>query len=555
MPTKPILQIPETVKADTVAYRGHVRKYLDGQTAPADFWAYRVPMGVYEQRTDGRFMVRVRIPAGLALGEQLDKIAGLSARFGNGVLHVTTRQDIQIHDVGIEDTPDVLEGLLESGLSSRGGGGNTVRNVSACPRSGVCPNEIFDVTPYAVATAEYLLADRSSFNLPRKYKIAFSGCSEDCALASVADLGFFARERDGVKGFSAYCAGGLGGSPRVGVTIEDFILAEDVCEVAEAVKQLFDRHGDRSNRNRARLRYVLGRLGQEQFVALYRQSRRALQAESLPHQPPKIRPIGSGPEPGRAGPGQQPARQRESFAPEKTPGFVTGRLWLKHGDITAADLKKVALIAETYGQGLVRATQLQDLLITGVAESEVPLVESALAELDTAVFKPASVKTVACAGAATCRLGLCLSRGLADAIAARLEADGTESDTIIRISGCPNSCGHHWVANLGFQGRAKRLGGRLMPYYDVFAGARLVEGQARLAERVGAVPAKRVPDLVAEALEAGATDARQLEPIVARHADVGDAALPDEYYCDWGADVPFSLNGRGRSEDQSGGAR
>ena len=550
MPSDVILRIPETVKEDTFAYRSRVRKYLDGQTSAVAFRAYRVPMGVYEQRTEGRFMVRVRIPAGLVLPEQLDKIAGLSARFGNGVLHVTTRQDIQIHDVGIEDTPDVLEGLLEAGLSPRGGGGNTVRNVSACSRAGVCPKEVFDVAPCAVATAEYLLTDRSSFNLPRKYKIAFSGCRDDCAFASVADLGFFARESDGEKGFSAWCAGGLGGSPRVGVKIEDFVPAKEVFEVAQAVKQLFDKHGDRSNKHRARLRYVLGRLGDQEFIRLYRQERQTLQNESLPYEPPEIRPVAGPPE--QAPESDRPERERMSFEPEKTPGRVTVRLWLTHGDITAADLKKVARIAGTYGQGLVRTTQLQDLLITGVAQGEIPLVESALADLDTSVFRPASVKTVACAGASTCKLGLCLSRGLAEAISARLAADAGGSDTVVRISGCPNSCGHHCISELGFQGRAKRLGGRLVPYYDVFVGARMIEGQARLAECVGSVPARRVPDLVAEALGAGAIDAEQIAPLVARYADVGDGPLPDECYTDWGADVPFSLAGRGPGECGAG---
>ena len=240
------------------------------------------------------------------------------------------------------------------------------------------------------------------------------------------------------------------------------------------------------------------------------------------------------------------------FEPDKTPGRVTVRLWLTHGDIAAADLKKVARIAGTYGQGLVRTTQLQDLLITGVARGEIALVESALANLDGSVFKPASVKTVACAGASTCKLGLCLSRGLAEAISSRLEADAAESETVVRISGCPNSCGHHCISDLGFQGRARRVGGRLVPYYDVFVGARTVEGQARLAERVGSIPARRVPDMVAEALATGATDAEQIEPLIARYADVSEGALPEDYYCDWGADVPFSLAGRGRGEDETG---
>jgi len=258
---EPILHIPDTVREDTLAYRGKVEKFIAGQTSAVAFRGYRVPMGVYEQRAAGKFMVRIRIGAGLVLPHQLERIAQLSKTYGNGIIHVTTRQDIQIHEVAIENTPDVLEGLLEAGLSSRGGGGNTVRNITACPGAGFCPDEQFDVTPHSIAVAEYLLQDRSSFNLPRKYKIVFSGCSTDCAFASVADLGFFAHIRNGVKGFSVYAGGGLGSNPRVAVMIEEFVEASEIFEVAEAIKRLFDKHGDRANRHKARLRYVLARLG------------------------------------------------------------------------------------------------------------------------------------------------------------------------------------------------------------------------------------------------------------------------------------------------------
>ena len=278
---KSILRMPESVKEDTINYRSQVERFLQGNRSAVAFRAYRVPMGIYEQRMAGIYMVRIRIGAGLAQPFQLDRIAELSKAYGNGIIHVTTRQDIQIHDVNIEDTPDVLEKLLDVGLSTRGGGGNTVRNVTACPRAGVCPKEEFDVAPYAIAAAEYLLYDRSSFNLPRKYKIVFSGCSDDCAFASVADLGFFAHTKNGVKGFSVYAAGGLGSNPAVAVKIEDFIEPKEIFEVAEAIKRLFDKYGDRSNKHKARLRYVLARTGPEEFVKLYHDEREVLKSNGI----------------------------------------------------------------------------------------------------------------------------------------------------------------------------------------------------------------------------------------------------------------------------------
>jgi sulfite reductase (ferredoxin) len=523
--TEPILRIPETVKEDTLSYRSKVREFLDGQTSPIAFRAYRVPMGVYEQRTVGRFMVRIRIGAGLVLPFQLKRIAQLSKTCGNGILHVTTRQDIQIHEVNIEDTPDILEGLLEVGLSSRGGGGNTVRNVTACPEAGVCPKEEFDVAPFAIATAEYLLQDRSSFNLPRKYKIVFSGCSNDCAFASVADLGFFAHKKDGVKGFAVYAAGGLGSNPAVAAKIEDFIAADEVFEVAEAIKKVFDKHGDRSNKHKARLRYVLARVGVEEFIKLYQEERQTLRVDGLAYAAPAVRDIAS-----------------DYPAPE---GSVTVRLWLKNGDIPADDLDKVGQIAARYGQGLVRTTQLQDLLITAVAYEDIDKVNSELRNLSIDCLGDGRPKIVACAGASTCKLGLCLSRGLSDAISKKFsqpDFSADLSDTVIRISGCPNSCGHHYIAEIGFQGKAKRVNGRLMPFYDVLVGAKTVEGDAHLAERIATVPAKRIPDLLAETLSCQA-----VKTLITKYGDVSEV-LPDDYYYDYGSTEAFSLAGRGPGE-------
>jgi sulfite reductase (ferredoxin) len=532
---EPILHIPQSIKDDTIGYRSHVKKFLDGQTSPVAFRAYRVPMGIYEQRTTGKFMVRIRIGAGLVLPHQLQRIAQLSKTFGNGIVHITTRQDIQIHEVNIEDTPDVLEGLLEVGLSSRGGGGNTVRNVTACPEAGVCHEEEFDVAPYAIAAAEYLLQDKSSFNLPRKYKIVFSGCSKDCAFASVADLGFFARMKNGTKGFSVYAAGGLGPNPAVAAKIEDFIEAEEIFEVAEATKRLFDKYGDRSNKHKARLRYVIARVGIEEFIKLYRAERDILKADGLPYKAPKIRDIAS------------------VYKVPKNP--VNLRLWLKKGDISADVLNKVGQIAAKYGQGLIRTTQLQDLLITGIAKENIDRVHSELKKLSIDVFSNGSPKIVACAGASTCKLGLCLSRGLADAISNQFSRTGLSADlpgTTIRISGCPNSCGHHYISEIGLQGKAKRVNGRLMPCYDVFVGAKTAEGDAHLGKRIGTVPAKKIPELLADALEDGEVKKEKLKNLFGQYGDFSSTLFPDDYFYDFGSNEPFSLAGRGPGECGAG---
>ncbi|MHC4362709.1 MAG: sulfurtransferase TusA family protein [Planctomycetota bacterium] len=552
---EPILQLPQTVVQDVSGYRAEVERFLEGQISPIAFRAYRVPMGIYEQRAAGKYMVRIRIGAGLVLPYQLEKIAQLSKTYGNGIVHITTRQDIQIHEVDIEDTPDVLEGLLEAGLSARGGGGNTVRNVTACPRAGVCPKEQFDVAPYAIATAEYLLQDRSSFNLPRKYKIVFSGCSDDCAFASVADLGFLAHDRNGVKGFAVYAGGGLGSNPAVGVKIEDFVNDSQIFEVAGTVKRLFDKHGDRSNKQKARLRYVLKRVGAEEFVKLYTNEREQLRKKGLQGDIPQIREIGPRFEPSRlAGGSGDELSLGGDISAEKTEGLFTVRLRLRLGDIRADDLVKIGRIAETFGQGLVRTTQLQDILITSVPGESIAGALGALKELSIDVFGNGCPKIVACTGAATCKLGLCLSRNLADAISKELEerkVSVANGDSVVRISGCPNSCGNHYIGHIAFEGKAKRINGRLMPFYSVLAGVKIGEGDTKLAEHLGDVPAKRIPQLVAQALGSGPIDKERVRALVMQYGDVS-SDLSDDYYSDFGTSEAFSLAGRGPGECGAG---
>jgi len=404
--------------------------------------------------------------------------------------------------------------------------------------------------------AEYLLQHRGAFNLPRKYKIAFSGCGDDCALASIADLGFFARERDGERGFKVFAGGGLGGNPRAGVVIEEFIPAGQAMETAEAVRRVFDKYGDRTNRNRARLRYVLKRVGEEAFKALYREERDALRAEGLPGDIPVLKDLD-----GRFAvkPTSSPdteAFPAEAFAhlllPEKTPDTATLRLPLALGDISANDLEVVARVATLHGVGLIGTTQLQELLVYGVPRAELSAAFGLLRETKVfAAFAKPRPRVVSCAGASTCKLGLCLSRGLSTAVSEELDRRGVEDAIAIRISGCPNSCGGHHIGVIGLEGGARRHNGRIMPTYQVLAGGVVSEDGATLAEELGAVPAKRVPELIAEALVRGAKTPGALRPLVAEYGTVPEE-VPEDFYYDFGSDVPFSLAGRGPGECASG---
>ena len=552
MDTDSLFHLPNRVRQDVAGYGAEVERHLRGETNPVAFRAYRVPMGVYEHRENGHFMTRVRLGAGIVLPHQLERIAGLSRKHGNGVLHATTRQDLQIHDVSIEGTVRVQEGLTAIGLSARGGGGNTVRNVTACPRASVCPHARFDVAPHAIALAEHLLAHPKSFSLPRKYKIAFSGCADDCAYASVNDLGFFAHERDGRWGFSVYAAGGLGAQPAVGILLEPFVELSDIFVVAEAILNLFDRLGDRSNKNRARLRYVLRRQGPAAFLAEYAKERQRLARAGLHETPPRPRELAfSCLDAGPALPPQQARKAPDGFLAERDPGRFSLILRLSNGRIPADDLARVANLAREFGAGVVVVTQQQDLLVPGVLDEKIEHARAAAASLSIRT-KPHGPKIVACAGASTCKLGLCLSPALADAIERELQDIAVPSDlTEIRLSGCPNNCGNHSLATLGFEGRARRQNDRLMPCYNVLVGGKVTEGAARIGERLGVLPARAVPAFIAEVLQQSLRTAHDLTQLVEKHGQL-PTPIPEDYFVDWGQTTPFTLAGRGPGECGAG---
>jgi len=510
-------RIPENAVEDALAFRREVERFISGQTSATAFKALRVPMGIYEQRESDTYMVRIRGAAGIFLPHQANLIADLAEKFGDGKVHVTTRQDLQIHRVLIQDTPVILERLIEAGLSTRGGGGNTVRNISACPHAGVCRDEAFDVSPYALALTEYLIIDRANFNLPRKFKVAFSGCGQDCSLASVTDLGFFAHSQSGIHGFSVYAGGGMGAHSTIGVLIEDFIPAQELFEVAEAVKRLFDKYGDRTNRHKARLRFVLERFGTEEFRRLYKLELEQVRLEGI--STPRIKPNGETASKSDASYGNPHNDHnflvwRSKYATsQKQANLYMTNVPLELGLITSSSLKIIADAASQIGNGTLRTTQQQGLQLRNVPESRLYDLYKTLQV--TGISFPAikSVKCVACTGASTCRLGLCLSRGLATAIEAEFSEIEFPFEVPIKISGCPNSCGHHPIAPIGLHGGASRAGGRLFPVYFLYAGGKVGEGAAKLGQLVAKIPAKAVPALLREFCMAATKEHRASESL------------------------------------------
>jgi sulfite reductase (ferredoxin) len=565
--------LPDTLREDLERFQEEVARFKQGALGGAEFRAFRVPQGVYEERTEGSYMLRVRLPAGGLLPAQMRALASVARAYGSGVLHLTTRQDAQVHGVSLDNIHPALAALGEAGLSTKGGGGNTVRNIIACPDAGVCAREEFDVAPYAVALTEFLLPDPLSYRMPRKYKIAFSGCPADCGGAMVNDLAFFARTRQGRRGFSAYVAGGMGANCRVAEPLEDFVPAEEVHYVAEAVKRVFDRHGNRRNKHRARLRYLMADVGPEAFRRLYGEELAALRADGLP--PLQVRDLpGRRPEPPPVA--EEPAegfagwRARNVIA-QKDDGYYMVHVPLVLGDIDARAMAGLADVVEAHGEGAARTTQRQNVLLRWVHDDELPGLHRALLAVGLAGSAAPIVRnTVSCAGAATCKLGVCLSRGLSRAVVKKLEESGIDLDALgemnVQISGCPNCCGRHPLGRIGLYGAARRIGGRLVPHYVVQLGARLGEGRTRLAEGNHTIPARNVPDLVADLLRSFLTSASYpdydafvdaeagavMDALYERYRHVPSFEDDKNFYYDWGADTPFSLAGRGPGECSSG---
>lgn len=585
---KSIYNIPDEVIKDIDLYKLEVEKFLNGEVSKDSLKPFRVARGIYGQRGGETFMVRIKVPGGGLTPSQMDMVADLSERYGNGVPHVTDRQDVQIHWVKIEDTPIVMKKLSEVGLSTKGGGGNTVRNITACADAGVCPLEAFDVAPYSVALTEYFLVHPKAFNLPRKFKIAFSGCSEDCALATINDVGFVAKTAghngSEKKGFRVYVAGGMGGHSRVAELLEDFIPESDALYVAEAVMLLFHKYGNRKNKHKARLRFVMEAWGldkfkkvyQEEFAALKREGGRELNLREIP----KLREIQ---EPSEVTPvkiddnGFQGWR-RTHIAPQAREGYYSAKIRLTIGDIPVEQLRGLSEIVQNFGEGTIRTTHDQNMRMRWLREEDLYPFYKALHKIGLVDGIAGGVEDVLCCpGAATCNLGICLSRDMATVLSQGLKDSSLPlnelQDVDIKISGCPNCCGQHPIGAIGLQGSARRNSGngkgygKLAPHYDITVGGRVEEGKTVLGKSCGSVPAKKVPDLIKRFLEDYAEDKQNGEDFYAFLERKGKddmkslvkdfSSLPTyeedkSFYFDWGAEEEFSLAGLGPGECGAG---
>jgi sulfite reductase (ferredoxin) len=463
---------------------------------------------------DAPGMQRIKLPMGRVSSRQLEVLAEVAEEYSDAILHVTTRQDIQLHFVHIDDTPDMMRRLAAVGITTREACGNSVRNVTACPYAGVCGDSSFDVTPYAHALTFFLLGHKDAQDFGRKLKIAFSGCRDHaCGLTTIHDIGCLAVERaeggEVRRGFEYYVGGGLGAVPHKAQLLYDFIPEDELLPVSQAVCRVFARLGEKKNRNKARLKFLVAKLGLEEFRRLVDEERKVLPADDRwtayldELDVTEEKPL-KGPAPLAAGDhGADFERwRRTNVVPQAQEGYATVVIRLPLGDLTSAQTRALVDLARAHCGDTARTTVEQNIVYRWVPEADLPAFYQGLARIGLAGEGAGTIQDItACPGTDTCKLGISASRGLAGVLEERLATSAESLDPDVRklrikTSGCFNSCGQHHIADIGFLGVSRNVGGRRVSHFQLVVGGQWTENGGSYGLAIGAFPSKRIPELV-----------------------------------------------------------
>lgn len=492
------------VEKDIIDLERKIRAFREGDLPEERFRSLRLARGVYGQRQPGVQMVRIKLPYGKVSSRQLRRIAGVSDTYSNGKLHITTRQDIQIHYVDLDRTPELWADLERDQVTLREACGNTVRNVTASETAGIDPGEPFDVSPYAQAVFEYFLRNPIGQEMGRKFKVSFSATEADTGLSYMHDLGFIARLRGGQRGFRVLLGGGLGAQPRHADLLYDFLPQQEIIPLMDCVVRVFDQYGERKNRAKARLKFLLKDLGLEGFKALVEQQRQALPQQELFIEHwnyPEVKPSDTAPAiPQVKDLAAYKAWLATNVVPQKQPGYKAVGVRVFLGNFSTDQARSLADLAERHGAGELRFSLRQNLLIPFVKEAWLPYFFEELSALGLAAPGYNSAADItACPGTDTCNLGIASSTGIASELE-RIIADEYPQylynpDVVIKISGCMNACGQHTMAHIGFQGMSVRTPDqRVAPALQVLlGGGNLGGGQGLFADKVVKIPSKRGP--------------------------------------------------------------
>ncbi|MBA2505157.1 MAG: nitrite/sulfite reductase [Thermoleophilaceae bacterium] len=558
-------------------------KFLRGETEEDEFIKFRLRQGVYGQRQAGVQMVRVKLPMGGVTPDQMDAFADMVEEYAPlNKGHITTRQNIQVHHIPLDQMAVAIRGLSEAKLSSREGCGNTVRNVTADPWAGVCEGEVFDPTPYAGAYVRYFVRHPTTQMMPRKVKTAFDGTAEDRAITGIHDIAFLARERGGVRGFELRVGGGTSIMPRVAPTIYDFVEADngDYLKYAEACFRIFDRQDWlRVNRARARIKVLIDKIGPEAFRE---QVEEELKGDWVAERDFSIDPILFEHDEGEHAPappasaGSPNGDNREfdawvdsNVTPQKQDGFSSAQVTVARGDLTPEQFRGLGQIMRDFCGGYARTTVHQNLVLRWIREEALYDVWSRLGELDLGESGVDQITdVVSCPGTDSCKLGITSSMGLNAAVREKLAEMQIEDELTkrvhIKMSGCPNGCSQHHIANIGFYGASIKVGDKTIPAYVAHVGGNFEGGSVVMGERLKIrLPAKRIPEAIERWLrmyERDRTEGEEWNDFYARvgretfEAEAKDLSLPVEFnvenmstFIDWSKDVPFVVE-RGEGE-------
>jgi len=526
---------------------------------------------------DAPGMQRIKIPFGGLNPEQMELLADVSEEYSDSILHVTTRQDFQLHFVHIEDTPTLMRRLASVGITTREACGNAVRNVTACPLAGVCHTEAFDVTPYAKALSRFLLGHPDTQDFGRKFKPAFSGCEQEaCGLVNMHDLGAIALVRDGKRGFRLYVGGGLGPVPYQAKVFADFLPEEELLPITQAISRVFARLGEKQNRARARIKFLVAKLGIDEFKRLVMEERKILPLDPrwtafIPEAHGfKETPI-------RSASSLNGAPHPEGFSEwaktnvyrQRQPGYAVATIALPVGDITAWQMRQLADLARKFSGDNIRTTVEQNIVLRWISEADLPGLYRELKAIGLGDFGAGTIlDVVACPGTDTCKLGIASSRGLARELRTRLAEqyfamDAAVKNLHIKMSGCFNSCGQHHLADIGFYGNSRTLGNRKVPHFQVLLGGKWRDNAGSYGLAIGSVPSKNVPVVVERITQRfvkerqgnegfqdfitriGKAESRKMiEDLMEVPAYEKNAAL----YSDWGDPREFTMGDMGTGE-------
>tara|TARA_B110000037_G_scaffold20008_1_gene21453 strand:- start:135 stop:2222 length:2088 start_codon:yes stop_codon:yes gene_type:complete len=492
------------VEKDIIELADKIEKFKQGKIDEEKFRSLRLARGVYGQRQQGVQMIRIKLPYGKVSSHQLRRISEVSDEYSRGRLHITTRQDIQIHYVDLDRTPELWAELERDNVTLREACGNTVRNVTASETAGFDVDEPFDVSPYADALFKFFLRNPICQEMGRKFKVSFSSSDEDTGLSYIHDLGFIAKIENNIRGFKVMLGGGLGSQPRHADELYSFLPTDQIIPLMEGVLRVFDRHGERKSRSKARMKFLLKSIGLEAFKALIETEQQAIEHQSVPinHEHfPISKPVDiEAPEVEITDQKTYESWKSTNLIPQKQEGFKAIGIKVLLGDFYTDKARALADLVETYAAGELRLTLRQNIVIPFVREDLVPFLYTELEKLGfTELGYNKAVDITACPGTDTCNLGISSSTGIARELETVIKTEYPEylnnKDLVIKISGCMNACGQHNMANIGFQGMSIKTKDNLVaPALQVLlGGGNSGNGSGRFADKVIKIPSKRGP--------------------------------------------------------------